>query len=164
MITNEDKPEVDDIFDPEEFDNYINMEIALDKHDDGPEFSKFNKRLKEKDGRLIGIAADNPILDTWMYEVEYADGHKTAMTANEIASNLFSQVDQDEQRFLLFNAIIDLQTDGTQINEGEALSIFPMETRGGEIPPKYGKFSYNGNIGVLLRIKLRTSRSSSRYN
>ena len=50
------------------------MELALDRHDDGPEFARVNKRLKDKDGRPIGIAADNPILDTRMYEVEYADG------------------------------------------------------------------------------------------
>ena len=42
------------------------------------------------------------------------------MTANAIASNLFSQVDQDGQRFVLFNAIIDLRTDGTLIKEGDS--------------------------------------------
>ena len=36
MITNEDIPEDYDIFDPEEFDNYVNMELALDRNDDGP--------------------------------------------------------------------------------------------------------------------------------
>ena len=92
MITNEDISEADDIFDPEYFDNYFNMEIALDMHDNGTEFGKVNNRLKEKDSRPIGIAEDNPILDTMMYEVEYADGYKTAMTANTLASKLFSQV------------------------------------------------------------------------
>ena len=95
------------------------MELALDRHDDGSEFARVNKRLKDKDGRLIGIAANNPILDTSMYEVEYDDGYKTSMTANTIASNLFSQVDQDGQRLLLFNVIIDSRTDVTQIKEGD---------------------------------------------
>ena len=45
------------------------MELALDRHEDGPGFSRVNKILKDKDGRLIGIAADNKILDTRMYEV-----------------------------------------------------------------------------------------------
>ena len=99
MITNEDIPEADEIFDPEEVDNYFNMELALDRHDDGHEFERVNKRLKEKDGRLIGIAADIRILDIRMYVVEYDDGYKTVMTANIITSNLFSQVDQDGQRF-----------------------------------------------------------------
>ena len=73
----------------------------------------------KKNGRLIQIAAYNPILDTRMYEVEYSDGLKTEMTANTIASNLFSQVDQDGQHFVLFDAIIDLRTNVTQIKEGE---------------------------------------------
>ena len=107
MITNENIPEADDIFNPEEFDNNVNMELALDRHYDGPEFARVNNGLKGKDGRPIGIAAENPILDTRMYKVEYYDGYKTVVTANAIASNLFSQVDQYGQHFLLFNAIID---------------------------------------------------------
>ena len=95
VITNEDIPEADDIFYPEKFDNYVNMELALDRHDDEPEFARVNKRLKEKYGIPTGITADNPILDTRMYEVEYADRYKTAMKANTIASNLFYQVNQD---------------------------------------------------------------------
>ena len=96
------------------------MELVLDRHADGPEFARVNKRLKEKYGIPIEIAADNPILGTRMYEVEYADGHKTAMKSNEIASNLFSQVDQYGQRFALFNAIIDSCNNGTQIKEGDS--------------------------------------------
>ena len=120
LITNEDIPEADDIFDPEEFENYVNVELALDRHNDGPEFARVNKILKDKDGRPIVIAAENIILYTRMYEVEYADGYKTAITANAIASNLFAQVDQDGQLFVLFNTIIDSRTDGKQINEGGA--------------------------------------------
>ena len=40
------------------------------------------------------------------------------MTANSIASNLFAQVDQDGQHFVLFDAIIDSRTDGTHIKKG----------------------------------------------
>ena len=57
MIINEDIPEADDIFYPEEFDNYVNMKFALDRHDNGPEFARVNNRLKYKDDRPIGIAA-----------------------------------------------------------------------------------------------------------
>ena len=96
------------------------MEIAMDRHDYGPEFARVNKRLKEKDGRTIVIATDNPILGTRMYKVEYTDGYKTEMTANAIASKLFSQVDQDGQHFVLFNSIIDSRTEGTQIKERDS--------------------------------------------
>ena len=96
------------------------MELALDRHDNRPEFARVNKRLKDKYGRPIGISEENPILDTSMYKVEYDDGHKTEMTANGIASNLFSQVDQDGQHFVLFNSIIDSRTNGTHIKEGDS--------------------------------------------
>ena len=49
-------------------------------------------------------------------------------------------------------------------NRENLLYIFPMETRGVEIPPKDGKFAYNGNMGVILGPKLRTSRIHSQYN
>ena len=42
------------------------MELALDRHDDTPEFARVNRRLKDKDGRPIVIEAENPILDTRM--------------------------------------------------------------------------------------------------
>ena len=54
-----------------------------------------------------------------MYEVEYADGYKTEMTSNSIESNLFAQVDQYGQHFLLFNEIVYSRTDGTHIKEGD---------------------------------------------
>ena len=92
----------------------------MDRNEDGPEFARVNKRLKDKDGRPIGIAAENPILDTRMYEVEYTDGYKIEMTDNTIPSNLFYQVDLDGHSFVLFDAIIDSRTNRTQRKEGGA--------------------------------------------
>ena len=51
------------------------------------------------------------------------------MIANTIASNLFSQVDQDGQRFVLFNAIIDSRTDGTHIKEGDSFIHMSNENK-----------------------------------
>ena len=42
------------------------------------------------------------------------------MAANAIASNLFAQIEQDGQRFVLFDEIIDWQTDGSQIKSEDA--------------------------------------------
>ena len=103
VVTNEEIQEADELFDPESYDNYISMELSLYRQGEGPEFARVTKRLRDKDGKPIGVAHENPILDTRMYEVEYVDGHKAAMAANSIASNLFAQVDQDGQRFLIFD-------------------------------------------------------------
>ena len=121
VITNAGTPEADDTFDPESFDdNYLNMELDLDRQGEGTKLARVTKWLKDKDGRPIGTASKNPILDSQMYEVEYEDGHKVAMAANAIASNLFAQVDQDTQLFVLFDEIIDWRTDGSQIKPEDA--------------------------------------------
>ena len=35
------------------------MELALDRHDDGPEFARVNERLKDEDGRPINDSQRN---------------------------------------------------------------------------------------------------------
>ena len=42
-----------------------------------------------------------------MYEVEYVDGHKASLTVNAIAQNMFAQVDDEGNRHVLFDKIID---------------------------------------------------------
>ena len=96
------------------------MKIAIDQHDDIPKFARVTKRLKDKDGLTIRTASKKPILDTRMYEVEYADRYKTATAENAIANNLLDQVDQDEQRFILFDDMIDHRTNGTETKEEDA--------------------------------------------
>ena len=51
------------------------MELALPKRG-GPElqFPRITKRLSNSISLPIGKVSDNPILDTRMYKVEYADG------------------------------------------------------------------------------------------
>ena len=76
VFNNQDIPEADD-YTPEVLDDtYVNMEIALPRDGDGPEFARVTKRLRDANGLPIGTANDNPILDTRLYEVEYLDGHK----------------------------------------------------------------------------------------
>ena len=93
MFENTDVKEDDDQFTPDYYDNYINMELEFDWGGEQPEYTRVKKRLKDNQGRPIGIALDNPILGTRMYEVEYQESHMAALAANIIAENLFSQVD-----------------------------------------------------------------------
>jgi hypothetical protein len=70
-------PEADDTFTPDTVGNrYLNMEMAIPRDGEGPEFARVTKRLRDKNGLPIGTANDNPILDNQMYEVEYPDGYK----------------------------------------------------------------------------------------
>jgi hypothetical protein len=87
----------------------------------------FTKRLRDANGLPIGTAHDNPIHDSRMYEVDYQDGHKSAMAANAIAQNLFAQVDAEGNCHVLFDEIIDHRTDGEEVKQQDAF----LTTRSG---------------------------------
>jgi hypothetical protein len=108
-------------FTPDVFDDtYLNMELAIPRDSDGPEFARVTKCLKDKDGLPIDRANHNPILDTRMYKVEYPDGHKASLAFNAIAENMFAQVDDEGNRHVLFEEIIDHRTDGTEVKQQDA--------------------------------------------
>ena len=78
------------------------------------------KLLKDNQGRPIVIASHNPILDTRMCEVEYQDVHTAALAANIIAENLFARVDEEGNHSVMFDEIVDVRTDGTQVLQQDA--------------------------------------------
>jgi hypothetical protein len=117
VVNDENIPEADEEFTPDVYDDtYLNMELALPRPDgEGPEFARVTKRLRDKDGKPIGVANQNPILDTRVYEVEYLDGHKASLTANAIAQNLFAQVDEEGNRHVIIDEIIDHRKDSSAV-------------------------------------------------
>ena len=56
-----------------------------------------------------------------MYEVEYADVYRTAMTENAITNNFLAQVNQDRKPLVLSEKTIDHRTNGTDLKEEDAL-------------------------------------------
>ena len=59
------------------------MELALPQSDSlEPQLARVTKQLKDTNGIPIGTADQNPLLDTCMYEVEFADGEKASLAAN----------------------------------------------------------------------------------
>ena len=103
---------------PDVFNNmYLNMKLEIPIDEDGPDFSKVRKRLRDK-GRLpIGRAHNNSILDTRIYELEYKDGQKYFLAANEIAENIFDQVNGEGNRHVLFQEIANHRYDGTAVTD-----------------------------------------------
>jgi hypothetical protein len=87
------------------------MELALPRGDvdtgEHPTLARVKRQKLDANGVPIGVAHKNPILDTRVFEVEFLDGHTASMTANAIAENLFSQVEEDGNRLQLLDEIID---------------------------------------------------------
>ena len=106
VISDESVAEADTDFTPDTYDDrYLNMELALDRGGGGgdePEYAKVTKRLRDANGLPISTAHENPIMDTHMYEVEYQDEYKASLAANVIAQNMFSQVDEEGHRHVLW--------------------------------------------------------------
>jgi hypothetical protein len=105
------------------------MELALPRGGGEVELGRVTKRLRDKDGLPIGTANDNPILDTRVYEVEFPDGHRTSLAANAIAENLFLQVDDEGNRHVMLDEIIDHRTNGKEIKQQDAFVLTSSGTR-----------------------------------
>jgi hypothetical protein len=98
----------DDKFEEVETDQYIGMELALPRGDDGAMVhAKVIKRLKDNEGNPVGTANANPLLDSRAYEVEFINGHVEELTANIIAENLIAQVDDEGHRQMMLEEILD---------------------------------------------------------
>ena len=120
-INNPEVKEADELFTPDTYDQYLQMELALPQSDSlEPRLARVTKRLKDANSIPIGTADQNPLLDTRMYEVEFADGEKASLAANYIAENLFAQVDDEGNRQVLMNEIIDYRTNGTELKQQDA--------------------------------------------
>jgi hypothetical protein len=68
-------------------------------------------------------------LDTRIYEVEFPDGYKTSLAANAIAENLYAQVDEEGNRHVLFEEIIDHRTTGKEVKQQDAFVTASNGTR-----------------------------------
>ena len=122
VVSNPEVPEADQQFTPDVFDDwYLNMELAHPHGEEAtPQYAKVTKRLRDANGIPIGTADDNPILDTRMYEVEFMDGTKQSLSANYITENVFTQVDQDGNRQVLLDKIIDYCTTSNKEKQQDA--------------------------------------------
>ena len=68
----------------------------------------------------IGLANENPILDTRMYEVEYLDGERASLAANSIAENLFAPIDDEGNRQVLMDEIIGHRSNEQAVKQQDA--------------------------------------------
>ena len=87
VFNNPDVKEIDNIFTSNSYYQYVNMKLTLDQGGYRHELSRVKKRLKYANVRPIGVANDNPILDSRIYEVEYNDSHTASLAANPSVDN-----------------------------------------------------------------------------
>ena len=87
-------------------DEHLTAELLL-PHGDTMQRAQVLCRHKDNAGLPIGRRDDNPILDSRMYDIEFLDSFTDVVTANFIAENLFSQVDEQGQEFQIMEEMLD---------------------------------------------------------
>ena len=56
---------------------------------------KFCKLTRDNNGNPIGIANENPILDSREYVVEFKEGTEAELSSNAISQSIYYQCDPD---------------------------------------------------------------------
>jgi hypothetical protein len=114
------------------YDGYVNAEITIDR-DGEPTRARVVKRARTENGLPIGRAHRNPLFDTREYNCTFDDGTMERYTANVIAENLYSQVDNEGRSFLVLDEIIDHAKDNSAIPISDG---FTVGYNGNRIPKK----------------------------
>ena len=110
------KPPDDDEHD--DLDNYIHTQLLLDVGNEKLQ-GRVTQRVKAPDGSIKGKLHKNPMFDNRAYLVEFSDGSVSEYTANIIAENKYSQVDQEGRSFAILSEICGHKHDRTAIPKGE---------------------------------------------
>jgi hypothetical protein len=110
VIDNPDVPHMEDLVSASAT-SYVGMELGIRRGADSELMSgSVKRRAVDVDGQPIGMANNNPLLDSRQYEIEYINGDIETLTANIIAENLLSQVDEEGHRQMMMDEILDHRT------------------------------------------------------
>ena len=91
---------------PEVSDHYIGVEILLPR---GDQMARGHVVASSRDaeGNVMGRSHTNPILDTRMYQIEFAGVKVRELTANVIAESMYAQCNTEGNEYLLLDVLVD---------------------------------------------------------
>jgi hypothetical protein len=80
-------------------DPYLHMELSLPRgSDDDLHHARVKYRAVDVEGQPVGQPSNNPLMDSRQYEVKFLDGETEILTANIIAENPLSKVNEEGHR------------------------------------------------------------------
>lgn len=114
--TGEVHEELQDVDDIDDYDKYLTAEVLLPQDGEHLRAGTVVNRTKSKDdGSLLGTANTYPSMDTRVYDVMFPDGAVQQYSANIIAQNLYSQIDEEGHRYQLLEGIIQHRKNGDAV-------------------------------------------------
>jgi hypothetical protein len=119
--------------DIDSYDKFLGAKIRLSNDsNNGANMATVVARATDYAGRPIGKAHSNPLLDGRLYEVELDDGTTDRYFANQIAENIWAQVDTEGRQVLVMQEICDHRKNERAIPIADGYTI----KRNGEKVPK----------------------------
>ena len=97
------------------YDVLLHSELLV-QNGDNYEVGKVARRALGHDGQTCGTYDPDPFLNTMIYEVELPDGSIKEVSANVIAENILTQVDDDGFSQVMLEAIVDFKKDATAVD------------------------------------------------
>ena len=96
------------------FDKYLNAKVWIPRGG-RKEYGQVIERKRDRDHRPIGTQHSNPLLDTSVYGVQFADGSVEEYTANIVAENIYAQVDDAGNTLHMVDDFIGHKKDETAV-------------------------------------------------
>ena len=109
----EEIPEVDD--NEPEYDEYVGTQVQIDVGGEAL-IGTVEKRQKGLDGKPTGRKHHNPKFDTRTYSVKFPGGVVHEFTANVIAKNMFSRMDDEGKRHFVVSEIVGHRRSGDAVS------------------------------------------------
>ena len=81
----------------------MNVDLILEVGSANEWRGRVAKRSQGLDGEAVECANANPLFDTREYDIEFTDGSVDKYTSKLIAENMFAQVDDEGNQYLLMN-------------------------------------------------------------
>jgi len=110
-------PEADE-YTADAYDNYLSARVRLERGN-----SQFTgtvkKRAQDASANPIGVANNNPLLDTREYGVEFPDGSVDVLSANVIAESIYASVDEKGHQFVLLKEILDHRSNKDAVSKDD---------------------------------------------
>ena len=100
-----------------DLDNYIHAQLLPNVGNKKLQ-GRVTQRVRAPDRSKKGKPHKNPMFDTRAYLVGFSDGSVSEYTANIIAENIYSQVDQEGRSFAILSKICGHKHDRTAIPKG----------------------------------------------
>ena len=160
------RPDYDDApnmeVESEAFDRFLGASLEVPSQDgEGKVLAKVKERKRNSDGELIGSTHENPILSTAIYKVESPDGTINEYSANIIAENLYSQVDDDGYNFDLLYEIVGYRKDQTAVESKDGYFTTKSGTKRKVITTKGWQLHVQWENGERSWIALKDIKESN---